>query len=82
MSILALHVNNCVFFFSLDGPLSHDRYLSFFSVIKEAFDPQNDGKGEVGKVSSLLDTSVCFLMCNVIVIVHGIYFSRLGSFWQ
>ena len=50
MSILALHVNLYVCF-SLEGPLSHDRYLSFFSVIKEAFDPQNDGKGEVGKVS-------------------------------
>ena len=37
--------------FSLEGPLPNDHYLSFFSVVKEAFEPLNDRKGELGKVS-------------------------------
>ena len=36
----------------LEGPLPRDQFMSFFSVLKHAFEPLNDKKCELGKVSS------------------------------
>ena len=50
--ILARHATFCVFTsLRLMGPLPSDKYLSFFGVIKSAFEAQQDKKGELSKVS-------------------------------
>ena len=52
MFILERHATCCVFTsLRLMGPLPSDKYLSFFGVIKSAFEAQQDKKGELSKVS-------------------------------
>ena len=56
---LSTYVYPCfsnTFTFSLEGPLPRDHYLSFFSVVKAAFEPLNDRKGELGKVRAVYNT--------------------------
>ena len=47
------------------GPLPSDKYLSFFGVLKSAFEAQPDKKGELSKVGGAGGGVIYLKVCGV-----------------
>ncbi len=63
----------------LDGPLSDCEFTSFFALLKRAFDSLNDRKGDVNKVTEVVNAFlVSSNTCNTCTL--GIYIFKQTTF--